>query len=1231
MPCSDAELLYWAEPSFADAYYWSIFLPGVGSILDGLGTDGIIVQWHETPFPSAFLILTSTVCGAIQRDTLEIAIQEETLELECPSPSSPDCRLCAGAPYTFTPNLENGEAYAWWVDGILMPDTTATATFTFNEPGTHYVKVRMTGSPSCPGIFEDVLVVNVVPNPDPVISPSNIILCEDPLPITMFATTYAGATTETFTWTVPTSYPASNPGNVSSFLLNLDATNVDDYLGFYGVSIVRDIDGLTCTADADYILDCIPQGDLLPNPDGDVTFVSWGFDLGVACGICRSTVNGNECGHVRVRGSIGNRLFADVELAQWRVFDPNDGLDLTGDVVSINDQIDLTDGIISRFTKPGFYQTALQVKFYGDADLYSDMRVIEIPLVPDFTWSLTCCDTLPGTYALSLHDISAQVPGSVITERDWIFSVDDGPEQVITDTLARYTTCAIPSGSTVKVCLTPYTSTIGADSVGIPYHCTQCITIDIPEYPTLDIALEQDSFCVGSIIELEAVSAPLNSFVQFDWDFGDLTGSSLEAPTKSYGYPGQQIITLTGKTDKGCVIEVSDTITILENMLWGEIIRQDTSCDQNLWLAFEQTTGDSIVHYEWSPGGQTTEMIYNLPTGLYQVTVTDLHGCTFSPFEPEEVIKTSPFLGGINGKFILCPSTSQSVYSVAVDATYDYFWETNFPSSSILLNGNLSVSIPTVDTPTTYFIKVYAMIDSVICSYIMENVVVNPGPPTLSFDIEYQCDPFLVTITETNNLSVNWNIATTYNYLGSGPQYQSYQGGNYAVNYSNSYGCTTSRIVTTKQAINMNLLSGCYALCDTLLADSTICLMAPPGSYDAWRWVLLPNELLMNGGPGVVSPLCLNDGWEGEIVLYVTRNLPSGPQLGPPDSIIVCTEVSDPFCLDVLECSTCPDLEVDVLTPTPLQCLMGGDDFDEQIIGVVNMQMHLPAAYEFCDSLPVFDGAYMVYNGPPTYFNAPPFPNYIVLNGTLHVTDVDKYNAGLEGTIQLCDRVTGELCPAKFQLRPDTCEEEIWCMYTFKVKSNGGFPQTVTIGVTFPAHYITGPECDITQYTATLYSVSGMTPTLLATQMFYGTPPADAMHTLTHTMLLSQYNALNCFYFVYESNCGQSCADMICVDEELPRTGERAWIHDVMPTLSLRPNPTSGTTVISYEVSNDKTSNLSELLMVNSQGAIVQRQLLPDSKGEFVLDVASWPAGLYQIVLIEDGTVVNAKRLVVAH
>jgi len=310
---------------------------------------------------------------------------------------------------------------------------------------------------------------------------------------------------------------------------------------------------------------------------------------------------------------------------------------------------------------------------------------------------------------------------------------------------------------------------------------------------------------------------------------------------------------------------------------------------------------------------------------------------------------------------------------------------------------------------------------------------------------------------------------------------------------------------------------------------------------------------------------------------------------------------------------------------------MGEDDFDEQIIGVVNMQMHLPAAYEFCDSLPVFDGAYMVYNGPPTYFNAPPFPNYIVLNGTLHVTDVDKYNAGLEGTIQLCDRVTGELCPAKFQLRPDTCEEEIWCMYTFKVKSNGGFPQTVTIGVTFPAHYITGPECDITQYTATLYSVSGMTPTLLATQTFYGTPPADAMHTLTHTMLLSQYNALNCFYFVYESNCGQSCADMICVDEELPRTGERAWIHDVMPTLSLRPNPTSGTTVISYEVSNDKTSNLSELLMVNSQGAIVQRQLLPDSKGEFVLDVASWPAGLYQIVLIEDGTVVNAKRLVVAH
>jgi len=519
----------------------------------------------------------------------------------------------------------------------------------------------------------------------------------------------------------------------------------------------------------------------------------------------------------------------------------------------------------------------------------------------------------------------------------------------------------------------------------------------------------------------------------------------------------------------------------------------------------------------------------------------------------------------------------------------------------------------------------------------METVVVHPLPAAFNLPVEYQqCEPFLAHIIAVPAQSVSWSGPNGY--IGFGSDIFVNEGGFYTAEATNQYGCEVSKNVTVKDAIDVSTLTGCYTLCDTLLENEMICLPAPPGFYTSWMWKLLPNTIIKSGA-GFVDTICLNTFLEGEIVLVVTQEYQNP---NPPP--IVCTETSDPFCLEVKECVSCPpDLKATFLGHS-IQCALGGDDYDEQIL-MYNATLLLPAGYRYCGNLPTLAGGYFVYPpGPPVWPQYIDLPyNHLRMKGFIHITDIAGFRATgcLLGTILLCDRVTGEVCPATFKVCAAPCEEPIWCMITKTLTYNyATWPPKVTMKFTFPAHYITGPNCDITSYTATITRASGSFD-ILAQQTFTGVPPSDTEHSLSITIPISQVSTFGCVNFSYISNCGLGC---VCYNQCFNtdpegsggcsyvqyRGGEPDDTNSDASYLLLAPNPADGFVQFDYAVpSPPQQSQGCSLAIYNSLGQLLQRTFFDQSQGSARLETEGWPQGTYICVLESGGFAVSQKRLAI--
>ena len=277
------------------------------------------------------------------------------------------------------------------------------------------------------------------------------------------------------------------------------------------------------------------------------------------------------------------------------------------------------------------------------------------------------------------------------------------------------TASVLPSGGTPPYTITWSNSDIGnsADSLNAGVYT---VTIEDGNGCTFDttVTITEPAVLNSQFVNFSVTPAGTNITCNGNSD-GNVR-ASVFGGTPPYTYmwsDGSTIDSITAKpagtywvhiTDnQGC--EHSDTTTLTEpSLLTTLLTKQDVVCkgESSGWIKASVTGGSPVYNYLWSPFFQTTDSIGGLPIGFYDVTVTDINGCstfdTITVSEPDTLvplITSIQFFGDVNVK---CAGDSTATVSVQVTGgtgPYTYTWNNGLTTDTVfnLPAGTVSVYV----------------------------------------------------------------------------------------------------------------------------------------------------------------------------------------------------------------------------------------------------------------------------------------------------------------------------------------------------------------------------------------------------------------------------------------------------------------------------------------------------------------------------------------------------------
>ena len=226
-------------------------------------------------------------------------------------------------------------------------------------------------------------------------------------------------------------------------------------------------------------------------------------------------------------------------------------------------------------------------------------------------------------------------------------------------------------------------------------------------------------------------------------------------------------------TDSSGCSNYTDTLSITVNTLPSDTIvisGSTTSCFGDTVLL----SGAQGLNYTWNTG-DTTQSIEIIQSGVYELTVLDNNGCssvsdsvnvTFSPLPNDSIM--------ISGSTTFC--NGDSVILQAVESNASYSWNTSDTTAAIKVSqsGGYYLALTTPD-------GCMLMTDTI-------NIIVNPNPNTTvavtgSLDL---CPGDSVEFSANPGLIYSWTSGDSTQTITVG------QTGNYAVDLTNGFGCTST-------------------------------------------------------------------------------------------------------------------------------------------------------------------------------------------------------------------------------------------------------------------------------------------------------------------------------------------------------------------------------------------------------------------------------------------------------
>ena len=293
-------------------------------------------------------------------------------------------------------------------------------------------------------------------------------------------------------------------------------------------------------------------------------------------------------------------------------------------------------------------------------------------------------------------------------------------------------------------------------------------------------------------------------------------------------------------TDSSGCSNYTDTLSITVNTLPSDTIvisGSTTSCFGDTVLL----SGAQGLNYTWNTG-DTTQSIEIIQSGVYELTVLDNNGCssvsdsvnvTFSPLPNDSIT--------ISGSTTFC--NGDSVILQALETNASYTWNTSDTTAAIKVSqsGGYYLALTTPD-------GCMLMTDTI-------NITVNPNPnPTVtvtgSLDL---CPGDSVEFSANPGLMYNWTTGDTTQAIAVG------QSGNYAVDLTNGFGCTST-------SATQNVIVHPFPQTSVILGDTSGIVPLQQYTYvvtqtlgNTYNWTAINGAVVSGQGTNIASVIWSQD------------------------------------------------------------------------------------------------------------------------------------------------------------------------------------------------------------------------------------------------------------------------------------------------------------------------------------------------------------------------------------
>jgi gliding motility-associated-like protein len=236
-----------------------------------------------------------------------------------------------------------------------------------------------------------------------------------------------------------------------------------------------------------------------------------------------------------------------------------------------------------------------------------------------------------------------------------------------------------------------------------------------------------------------------HAIVQYHWDFGDATTSTLQNPTHVYTTPGTKTIRHWVVTDKGCNSDTTTTTIVINPLPTAAFGFNRPACETKTITFTDASVANvgSLTTWAWDFGDGTTSAAQS-PThtfataGSYTVTlrVTNSKGCVSNLLSQTVVINPQPQPGFINPEVCLSDAFAQFVDTSKIATGNIVSWAWNFgdPASGALNTSNVQNAQHRYNAVGNYTATLTVTSDSGCVATVAQSFTVNGDIPVSNFN-----------------------------------------------------------------------------------------------------------------------------------------------------------------------------------------------------------------------------------------------------------------------------------------------------------------------------------------------------------------------------------------------------------------------------------------------------------------------------------------------------------------